>query len=74
MKIHHVGYLVKSIKKAVEDFKLLGYKEYGSVTYDPIRDIDILLYFFAFCNSSFNSSKNKPTSLPVFILFVAGNQ
>ena len=42
MKIHHVGYLVKNIEKAITDFKLLGYEKEGNITYDPLRDIDIL--------------------------------
>lgn len=41
MKIHHVGYLVKKINKAIESFKELGYKQESKICYDEYRDIDI---------------------------------
>lgn len=42
MKIHHVGYLVKKLEKAKAAFEKLGYVSKGQVTYDEIREIDIL--------------------------------
>ncbi len=42
MKIHHIGYLVKSIKKSLPDFENLGYKAESDIIYDSLRDIDIL--------------------------------
>lgn len=42
MEIDHVGYLVKKLEKAKEEFLALGYVEEGECVYDPIRDIDIL--------------------------------
>lgn len=41
MKIHHIGYLVKDIKKAVEQFKNLGYSMEVETIYDTERDVDI---------------------------------
>ena len=40
MKIHHVGYLVKDIKGAKEEFLKLGYSD-GKITRDDYRGIDI---------------------------------
>ncbi len=42
MKIHHIGYLVKKLPKAAEEFRKLGYQDIGSVTDDQIRKVDIL--------------------------------
>jgi methylmalonyl-CoA/ethylmalonyl-CoA epimerase len=41
MKVHHVGYLVKRIDKAVKEFGKLGYELESAVVRDAIRDIDI---------------------------------
>ena len=41
MKIHHIGYLVKNIDKAIDEFKLLGFKLQSNVTYDDNRKISI---------------------------------
>lgn len=41
MKIHHVGYLVKKINRAVEAFLKLGYKQKTNVVVDEDRKIDI---------------------------------
>lgn len=44
MNIHHVGYLVKSIRAAVPEFMSLGYRleGAGNTVYDPLRGTDIL--------------------------------
>lgn len=41
MRIHHIGYLVKKIDKAVLAFKDLGYEIEKSVIFDEYRQIDI---------------------------------
>ncbi|WP_310550698.1 VOC family protein [Paenibacillus glufosinatiresistens] len=41
MLVHHVGYLVKNLAHALEEFKNLGYTQTSVTTYDPHRDIDI---------------------------------
>lgn len=41
MKIHHIGYLVKDIKKSVEQFQELGYSIEIDILYDGDRDVDI---------------------------------
>lgn len=41
MKIHHIGYLVKDIAKAVNKFEKLGYICNQDVVYDSIRDVNI---------------------------------
>ncbi len=41
MKIHHVGYLAKSIEKTEKKFLELGYRVERPVKYDEIRDINI---------------------------------
>lgn len=42
MKIHHIGYLVKDIKKAVEVFGSLGYTCESEPVFDQYRGIDIV--------------------------------
>lgn len=41
LKIHHIGYLVKNIDKAIEKFKQLGFKCVSETTCDEIRYIHI---------------------------------
>lgn len=41
MKIHHIGYLVKKIEKAISAFTDLGYIVEKETIYDSYRDIDI---------------------------------
>lgn len=40
MRIHHVGYLVKHFRDAIDEFVGLGY-QHGDVTRDEFRGIDI---------------------------------
>ena len=42
MKIHHIGYLVKNIEKAVKQFENLGFLSEGDIVFDEYRGIDIL--------------------------------
>ncbi|MDR2770624.1 MAG: VOC family protein [Clostridiales Family XIII bacterium] len=41
MRIHHIGYLVRHIERAKEEFLPLGYSEQSPVCYDAARDADI---------------------------------
>lgn len=41
MKIHHVGYLVKKIDKALEAFKSLGYSVKSDIVLDDYRKVKI---------------------------------
>lgn len=41
LKIHHIGYLVKNLKKAIESFSGLGYEVVSEITHDEFRKIDI---------------------------------
>lgn len=41
MKIHHIGYLVKNIDKAIESFIQLGYVVEKKTIYDTARMVDI---------------------------------
>lgn len=41
MKIHHIGYLAKNIKKTEQKFFELGYQVEKATKYDEIRDINI---------------------------------
>lgn len=41
LKIHHIGYLVKHIDKAMAEFERLGYDAVSEVTYDDLRKIRI---------------------------------
>lgn len=41
LKIHHIGYLVKNIDKAIEKFNQLGFKRISETTCDEIRHIHI---------------------------------
>ncbi len=42
LKIHHIGYLVKKMKKAAEGFERLGYTASSDVIHDDNRKIHIL--------------------------------
>ncbi len=42
MTIHHIGYLVKNIAAAKEEFSKLGFSAVSEEVYDPARVIDIL--------------------------------
>lgn len=41
LKIHHIGYLVKKIEKAIKSFEALGYLVEQDTVYDDIRKVDI---------------------------------
>lgn len=41
LKIHHIGYLVKKIEKAVQSFENLGYRIIQDTVYDDIRKVHI---------------------------------
>lgn len=41
LKIHHIGYLVKKIDKAIQAFSKLGYCLSGPTVYDSCRKTDI---------------------------------
>ena len=41
MKIHHIGYLVENIEKAVEEFKSFGGLLAGDIVFDESRLVDI---------------------------------
>ena len=41
MKIHHIGYAVKSIEKSLSVFQLLGFAKEGNVTHDRKRNVKI---------------------------------
>lgn len=40
--MHHIGYAVRSIEKAVEGFRALGYVEEGKPVLDKERNVSIL--------------------------------
>ncbi len=42
IQIHHIGYLVKNIKKAKGSFVNIGFSVTQDVIYDPYREVDIL--------------------------------
>ena len=41
MKVHHIGYLVDDMKKAVKEFAKLGYSVQKPELYDSLRHINI---------------------------------
>lgn len=41
MNIHHIGYLVGNLEKAVVEFQKLGYQIVMATTHDTIRYIDV---------------------------------
>ena len=41
LKVHHIGYLVKHIDKALSEFERLGYTAVSQVVFDSIRKIHI---------------------------------
>ena len=41
LKIHHIGYLVKKIDKAIVAFQNLGYEKKTGIIFDEYRGIDI---------------------------------
>ena len=42
MKVHHVGYLVKKLDKAAEEFEKLGFVRQGDMTNDTYRKVCLL--------------------------------
>lgn len=42
MKIHHIGYAVKSIEKSRNTFLQMGYQDEGEITIDYARNVKIL--------------------------------
>ena len=41
MELHHIGYLVKDMERAVTEFCALGYQTTSEIVYDAFRDIRI---------------------------------
>lgn len=41
MKPHHIGYLIRDMEKAINEFEQLGYERTSGITYDDYRDIEI---------------------------------
>ena len=41
MRIHHIGYLVKNIEKAIRTLEATGYTVAQGVVYDRYREVDI---------------------------------
>ena len=41
LKVHHIGYLVKKMDKAVQNFENLGYQIFQDTVYDDIRKVHI---------------------------------
>lgn len=41
MKIHHIGYIVKNIEKAIPLFQIMGYEVECPTVYDDFREADI---------------------------------
>lgn len=41
LTVHHIGYLVKKIEKAIQTFQSLGYEVEQDTVYDDIRKVNI---------------------------------
>lgn len=41
MKVHHIGYAVKNLEKAIDDFSSLGYRLVSDIVDDAIRNVRI---------------------------------
>lgn len=41
MQVHHIGYLVKKMDKAIVAFEALGYQKETTIVFDGCRDVDI---------------------------------
>jgi len=41
MDVHHIGYLVKKINKAITNFEALGYKLQNDIVKDELRGVEI---------------------------------
>ncbi len=41
LKVHHIGYLVKKMDKAFQNFENLGYQIFQDTVYDDIRKVHI---------------------------------
>ncbi len=72
MKVHHIGYLVKNIEKALPDFYELGYQNETDIIYDPLRDIDIIFLINGTCRIELVQPKSK-TSVVFQTLRKTGN-
>lgn len=41
MKVHHIGYLVKDVNKALKEFIAIGFVQEDVFTYDELRQVQI---------------------------------
>lgn len=41
MNIHHIGYLIKKMERAISAFEKLGYEQESEIVFDAYREIDI---------------------------------
>jgi methylmalonyl-CoA/ethylmalonyl-CoA epimerase len=83
MKIHHIGYAVKSIEKSLRTFQLLGFEIEGNVIHDEKRnvklqfirnnDIRFELVEPISTNSPVSKLLNKNGSIPYHFCLVSNN-
>lgn len=66
MEIHHIGYLIKNIEKALNEFTTFGYNIMVPITYDKYRDIDICFIEKDGCLVELISPKSKNQLLQIY--------
>lgn len=59
MRIHHIGYLVKKMDRAISSFKILGYKVEKAIVFDEYRQVDICFMLKEGYRIELVSPKNK---------------
>lgn len=65
MRVHHIGYAVRSIEKAMEGFRALGYVEEGKPVFDKGRNVSILFMTNGGCRIELVEAGNPAVSSPV---------
>jgi methylmalonyl-CoA/ethylmalonyl-CoA epimerase len=83
MKLHHIGYAVKSIEKSLSAFQILGFEKEGNVTHDRkrnvkiqfIRNDNIIFELVEPINTNSPVSKllNKNGSIPYHFCLISNN-
>jgi len=63
MKIHHIGYLVKSIKKALPEFLAIGYRQETDVILDETRNVEIVFLLKDMQRIELVSPKGKDSAI-----------
>lgn len=59
MRVHHIGYMVKNIQKAIEVFNQIGYEVETETIFDEYRGIDVCFMIMNEYRVELVGSRNK---------------